>query len=199
MTATLPPNQVRSNVYAKGLKDERVVKEFLKVIGKVVTSSTADEDRFQDIDCYVNGVAASIKAQHSGAQYQNIGFELAQHLTAFQECPTSKTILSRRDSTVADVDRLVASGSWERSWWDKGTAAEYYIYQGNRLYVYQKADIVRHVEAHGWLRLRSLSWSRKSYQGGTYRYCNAICGYLDVDAVAHKTYKIVRLAGAVAA
>ena len=183
----------RSAVYAKGLNDERIVKSFLTALGKDVQPSTKDEDMFGDIDCWVEGRSVSIKAQHSGASYNNICFELAQHLTEYQDCPISKTIISRKDLTVKDTERLVASGSWCKSWWDNGRAEYYYIYQADQLHVYKKSEIQDYIAKHGWLRIRPLSWARKSYQGGTYRYCNALCGYLPTDCIPHAIYKIVRV------
>lgn len=185
--------QVRSNVYAKGLADEKVVKEFLKALGHTVTASSKEQDMFGDIDCFVNGVAVSIKAQHSGAVYNNICFELAQHLTVHQDCAQSKAVISRKDLSTKDVERLVASGSWVTSWYDKGEAELYYIYQADTLHIYQKSDIVNYVAKHGWLRIRPLTGMRRAYQGGTYRYCNSLCGYIDTNAIPHVSYKIVRV------
>ena len=187
-------NAVLSSVYAAGLSDERLVKEFLKSKGLVVTEPTREQDMFEDTDAFVNGVAISIKAMHSGYKYGNICFELAQHLTQHQDCVTSKAILRNKDLNVKDIARLVESGSWETSWYDKGKAVLYYIYQADTLHVYKKADIVAHVAAKGWLRLRPLTKMRSSYLGGSYRYCNAICGYIDTFAIPHISYRLVKSA-----
>jgi hypothetical protein len=31
-----------------------------------------------------------------------------------------------------------------------------------------------------------------SYLGGKYRYCNALCGFLDTESVKHLKYKLIR-------
>lgn len=181
-----------SSIYAAGLSDERLVKDFLRSNGVTVTEPTREQDRMEDTDAFVNGVAISIKAQHSGLRYGNICFELAQHLTAHQDCPQSKAILNNRNLALADVNRLTESGSWETSWYQNGKAQLYYIYQGDQLHIYKKSDIAAHVALHGWLRLRPLTQMRSSYLGGTYRYCNAICAYLNTDDVPHISYRLVR-------
>jgi hypothetical protein len=183
-------NPVLSSVYAAGLADEKRVKLWLKAQGLTVTEPTKEQDRYQDTDCFVNGVAVSIKAQHSGLKYRNVCFELAQHLTEHQGCTFTRVTLSRKELQVADVADLVGSGSWERSWYDLGHAAVYYILQGTTLHIYKKSEILAHVATHGWLRIRPLTKMRSSYLGGTYRYCNALCGYLDTECMPHLSYQI---------
>ena len=183
-----------SSVYAAGLSDERLVKDFLRSKGLTVTAPTTEQDHFEDIDGFVNGVSISIKAQHSGLRYGNICFEVAQHLTIYQDCILTKKILGNKEITIADLDRLIASGSWEESWYQKGKAVLYYIYQGDTLHIYRKSDIVAHVAAQGFLRLRPLTKMRSSYLGGSYRYTNAICGYLDTTAIPHISYRLVKVA-----
>lgn len=186
------PNAVLSQVYAAGLSDERLVKDYLRSKGLEVTEPTQQQDHYEDTDCFVNGVAISIKAQHSGLKYGNICFEVAQHLTEFQTCPQTKILLANKNITMADIDTVTALGSWEASWYQNGKAVLYYIYQGDKLHIYKKADIVAHVAAHGWLRLRPLTKMRSSYLGGSYRYCNAICSYLDTNTVPHISYRLVK-------
>jgi hypothetical protein len=179
--------------YAAGLSDERLVKNFLAGKGLLVEEPTRDQDRLEDTDCLVNGVAVSIKAEHSGLKYRNIYFELAQHLTEHKDCGYSASVCrNKRDYKQLDVDGLVAHGSWEASWYYKGKAPVYYILQGDTLRIYKKADILAYVAAHGWLRIRALSAFRSSYLGGTYRYCNALCGFLDTESVKHLKYKLIR-------
>lgn len=189
---TMP--DVLSSVYAAGLADEKLVKSFLRSKGLIVTEPTQHQDRFEDTDAFINGVPISIKAEHSGLKYGNICFELAQHLTEFQDCPQSKAILNTKDLTLDHLDHLITTGSWETSWYQRGKAVLYYIYQGDELHIYKKADIVAHVASHGWLRLRPLTKMRSSYLGGDYRYCNAICAYLDTNAVPHISYRLVKQA-----
>lgn len=187
-------NAVLSSVYASGLADERFVKEFLSSKGLKVDEPTKEQDRMEDTDAFVNGVAISIKAQHSGLKYGNICFELAQHLTTHQDCMLTRVTLADKALTVANIDQLIAAGSWESSWYANGKAVLYYIYQGDQLHIYKKADIVAHVAAHGWLRIRPLTKMRSSYLGGSYRYCNAVCGYIDTLAVPHISYRLVKAA-----
>jgi hypothetical protein len=184
-------NAVLGAVYAKGLKDEKRVKTFMsELLGKAVLESSVYQDRFEDTDCFIEGHAVSIKAQHTGTIYGNICFELAQHLTVHRDCSLTGSVLANRDIQQKDVDKLVASGSWESSWYTNGKADQYYILQGDTLKIYEKSDILAYVAANGFLRMRPLSFQRKSYQGGSYRYCNAICGYLPTNAVKNVTLSI---------
>jgi hypothetical protein len=54
---------------------------------------------------------------------------------------------------------------------------------GDTLRIYEKTDVQEYIAANGFLRIRPLSFKRKAYQGGSYRYCNSLCGYLPTDAV----------------
>lgn len=182
-------SNVRFKVQAKGLAEEKKVIEFAReVLGLTVTDSTEHEDRMLDIDCWADGVAVSIKAEHNGVAYGNIYFELAQHLTEFKDCPVSTDMLDKRDLNQTDVDALVAVGSWEPSWWTTGKADVYWILQGEVLKVYRKIDVQRYVAAKGWRHCKGLSFKRKSYLGGRYRYVNAICGYLNISDIPHVSY-----------
>ena len=185
-------NTTLSNVYAAGLSDERLVKDFLRAKGMLVVEPSRDQDMFDDVDAFVNGVAVSIKAQHTGLAYGNICFELAQQLTSHQDCPETKKIITDKNLSPETLDKLVALGSWETSWYQNGKAALYYIYQGTRLHVYTKASIQSYVAAHGWLRLRPLSRSRSAYLGGAYRYCNSVCGFLDTQSIPHLSYQLLK-------
>ena len=179
-------NVVMGAVYAKGLSDERRVKTFLvNSLQLTVTPPTINQDRFEDTDCFVNGSAVSIKAQHSGIVYGNICFELSQHLTSHKDCPASAMVTGSRNITQKDLTYLESVGSWEASWYHNGKAEYYYILQGDTLRIYKKADIVNYVNTTGFLRIRPLSCKRQSYQGGSYRYCNAVCGYIPIHAVPH--------------
>lgn len=180
-------------MYASGLADEKLVKEYCsQVLGWTVRDSTREENVFQDIDAWVNGKPVSIKAEHSGLKYGNIYFELAQHLTEFQDCQESARILDRKELTVSHVRDLVELGSWEYSWFYNSKANYYFILQGDILRIYSKADLQKHIQDIGFSHLRPLTQRRKDYQGGTFRYCNAICGFLPITAVRHQTLTNVR-------
>lgn len=178
-------SQTFYNIYSKGLQDEQVVKTHLSNTGKSVTASTPDQDKFEDIDGFVDLVPTSIKTQHAGATYGNIGMELTQQLTTHIGCATTRSILANRDITLKDIARLEAVGSWEKSWFYNGKADQYYIYIGEVLRCYKKKDIVAHVEQYGFKRIRPLKPATKAIIPGKYRYCNSICGYLDINAVKH--------------
>jgi hypothetical protein len=180
------------HVFAAGLADERLVKQYLTTKGFDVKEPTKDEDKFQDIDCYVNGIPGSIKAEHSGAKYGNIYFELAQHLTTHADCEYTKSVLNSKKLTQQDIDDLVDYKSWEASWYVNGTALVYYIYQGDKLMVYRKQDVQAYVAKNGWLRIRTLSNYRKGYLGSGYRYINSACGFLNIDDVKHQTYTLLK-------
>lgn len=177
-------NVVMGAVYAKGLKDERRVKKFIsEVLGIAVYEPSVYQDTFEDTDCFINDRAVSIKAQHSGAVYGNICLELSQHLTVHKDCSVTPIVLTKPNINQADVDKLNATGSWVESWWHTGKAEQFYILQGDTLRIYEKSDMRDYVAKNGWLRCRPLSFKRSSYLGGSYRYCNSICGYLPTDAV----------------
>jgi uncharacterized protein (UPF0297 family) len=180
------------HVYAAGLADEKLVKQYLTSKGLDVKEPTKDEDRFQDIDCHVNGIPSSIKSEQAGAKYGNIYFELAQQLTSHVGCEYTKSVLNTNRLTQQDIDDLVEYKSWEASWYVNGTALVYYIYQGDKLYVYRKQDIQAYVAKNGWLRIKTLSSYRKGYLGDSYRYSNSACGFLNVDDVKHQTYTLLK-------
>ena len=180
-----------SIVYQKGLSDERIVKDFIKTgLNLIVKPPTALQDHFQDIDGIINGVPISIKAQHSGVAYGNIYMELSQQLTAFKDCQETLAVLGQKTISQEDLSRLEALGSWESSWYFTGLAEVYLIYQGDLLLIYRKSDIIAHVAAQGWLRIRPLSARRVNYLGGKYRYCNAICGYLGIRDIYHTVHLV---------
>ncbi len=150
-----------SNTYAKGLNDERRVIDFLKSKGFDVRPASREENRMQDIDCWIGSIPVSIKAEHKGLEYNNIYFELENQLTA--------------------------TGEWVKDgWYYKGSATKYVILQGNEIRLYDKQAIVDYVEANGWLRTRTLSWSTKKGQGGTYRTMDTLSGYLCRDSVPYE-------------
>lgn len=147
-----------SNTYQRGLQEERRVIEFLKTVFKSVTNSTKDQNRLEDIDCFINGIPVSIKAEHSGLRYGNIYFELENQITA--------------------------TGNWEKDgWYYTGKAEKYVIIQGQTITMYSKQAIVDYVEANGWLRTRTLGWSTRATQGGTYRTMDTLSGFLETDLV----------------
>lgn len=186
MTVATDRSKAFFTIYNGGLKDEAFVKAHLTSTGRKVVQSTMEEDKFQDIDCYVDGVAVSIKTQRSAVKYGTIGFELTQQLTERADCATTRAILANREISLNDIKRLEASGSWEKSWFYNGKAEEYYIYTGEVLRIYRKVDILDHIEKYGYKRVRALRAETKATQGGKYRYCNAISGYLDIRAVKNR-------------
>jgi hypothetical protein len=180
-----------SAIYQKGLSDECIVKDFIKTgLNRIVMPPTIYQDHFEDIDCIVNGVPISIKAQHAGVAYGNIYFELSQQLTSAKDCQMTRDVLAQKTINQSDLSRLESVGAWEPSWYYTGKAEVYCIYQGDLLRIYRKADIIAHVAAQGWLRIRPLSAKRTNYLGGTYRYCNAACGYLSTKAIRHSVHLV---------
>lgn len=180
-----------SAVYQKGLSDERIVKDFIKTgLNRIVMPPTEHQDHFEDIDCLVNNVPISIKAQHSGVSYGNIYMELSQQLTACKDCLETASILGQKTINQSDLSRLETLGSWEPSWFHTGKAEVYCIYQGDLLRIYRKSDIMAHVASQGWLRIRPLTARRASYLGGKYRYCNACCGYLNISDIFHTVHLV---------
>lgn len=152
------------STYAKGLSDEKKVMDFMQSLGYRVEPSTKEENMFNDVDCYINGHPASIKAEHAGLKYNNIYFELEAQLTA--------------------------TGEWVPSWYETGTAKWYLILQGDTLRCYLKKNIKAYVDLVGWQKIRSLGWKTKKQQGGTYRYSDAKCGFLVPTDVPHLVYQI---------
>jgi hypothetical protein len=185
MTYTAANASAFHSIYRKGLADESLVKQHLVNTGRILTPSTKEQDMFEDTDCFIDGRAVSIKTQHSAAKYGTIGLELTQHLTIHQDCATSKTILANKELTLNDIKRLEATGSWRQSWFYNGKADDYYVYIGEVLRIYKKEDILAHLAAHPYKRIRALRADTKANQGGKYRFCNAISGYLDINAVKH--------------
>lgn len=178
-------------IYNKGLADEQTVKTHLKNTGRLVTASTVDQDRFEDIDCFVDGVAVSIKSQRAGVKYGNVGLELSQHLTSHEGCATTRVVLANKDITVKDIARLEATGSWTTSWFINGKAEEYYIYSGEVLRIYKKVDILAYVAKNGYLRIRPLKPETKTTQGGKYRFCNALSGYFQYNTIPHRKELVI--------
>lgn len=143
-----------SNSYRNGLSDEKRVIAFLAAQGLNVTPSSKEDNMKKDIDCYIDGIGYSIKAEHKGLQYGNIYFELSQQLTA--------------------------TGQWvDEGWYYTGEAEYYLILQGQELRLYSKRAIKDFIEANGFVRVRSLSANVKRSQGGTYRYMDTRSGYLE--------------------
>lgn len=185
MTLATKNSNAFFTIYNKGLQDEATVKTHLRNTGRLVTASTKEQDMFDDVDCFVDGVAVSIKSQRAGVKYGNVGLELSQHLTTHEGCATTRAILSNKDITVKDIARLEAVGSWSSSWFINGKAEEYYIYSGEVLRKYKKVDILTYIAKAGYLRIRPLKPETKTSQGGRYRYCNALSGYFQYNAVPH--------------
>ena len=178
--------------YEQGLSDELKVIEFLRAQGYTVETSSREDNIKNDIDCWVNGKPTSIKSQHKGVWFRNIGFELANHLTTQANCGLTKKILGTGSISIADVDSLISSGSWEPGWMSTGTATNYLFYQGGNIRLYTKESIKRYVATNGWLRVRPLTEDTRSYLGGFYRHCNTICAYLQWDCVPHRIWTDIK-------
>ena len=179
-------NARRQQQYDKGLADEAKVIGWLKAQGYQVVPSTAQENKEDDIDIWVNGHGISIKSQHKGARYRNIGLELCSLLTTKSTCKVSQKVLLNGLKDLGTIDHLIATGSWEPGWFSTGRATKYLFYQGNQMRLYTKASIKAYVDSKGFLRLRPLTEETKSYLGGYYRHCNTICGYLTWGDVPHR-------------
>lgn len=173
-----------SQVYSAGLSDERRVVNFLQDTFQtsVVRPASKEQNILKDIDCFVDEKAVSIKAQHAGARYGNIYFELAQEPRG---CDSPK-LNSKKDISVNQLQELLDIG-WVPSWYHTTEADLYCILQGQTLRIYQKSDIVDYVTSSGFLRIRPLSDYRRGYllESKTYRYTNAVCGYINITDVRH--------------
>lgn len=172
-------------IYRKGISEEASIKEYLRNTGRLVTESTKEENMFQDIDCFVNGRSVSIKTMHAGAKYGNIGMELMSLLTVHQDCQASSDILANKVLTMESCRSLYNTGNWELGWYPNGKAEDYYILIGEVLRIYRKEDIQAHLANNKFLRICGLKKETKANQGGKYRYCNTISGYLNYNSVIH--------------
>lgn len=168
---------------------------WLRDQGHQVTESTKDENHYQDIDCWVNGKPFSIKAQHKSLASSNIGLEIASQLTAHKSCEASlKFYRNMYDMSSADVlsgiEDLVRLGSWEYGWYPGGKAENYLILRGHFLHFYKKSHIQKYISTNGFMKLRPLSKAVQDTQGGSYRYCNTVSGYLMTNAVPNRLFEI---------
>lgn len=145
--------------YAQGKASEKEIKQFLVSLGFKVFNSTLEEDKFEDIDCWIGTTPVSIKTQHSALNYDVVRayFELRQQLTA--------------DDT------------WEDSWYYTSKAEKYIIRQGQTLLLVDKQALMECIKDVGFDYVKTLSWQRRQYLGGTYRYKDAECGYIAVTKI----------------
>ncbi len=149
-----------NNVWRNGSADEKRVIAFLDNLGWNIKPSSKEDNITKDIDCWVDGIGYSIKAEHKGLQWGNIYFELANQLTS--------------------------TGQWEDTgWFNTGEADYYLILQGQELRMYSKQAIKAYVDANGWVKTRTLSWQAKATQGGSYRTMDTKSGFLDRDKVPY--------------
>ena len=182
------------DVYQAGLDDEQRVLDFIaaKFPNHKVKPSTRDENIFQDIDLWVGATAVSVKAQHSGASFGNICFELLQSPRVLKDEVTSQRILNASEVHPDDLETLIGVG-WIQSWYYTSKASIYAILQGTTLRLYHKSDIIDYVEdkGNGFLRIKQLTKARRSYLlNSNYRYTNSLCGYLNIDDVPHCRLKM---------
>lgn len=154
-----------NQAYQNGLNEERRVKMFFQNQGCRVFGSSYEENVYDDIDCWVDNVPVSIKAQHAALKYprQTFYFETEQQLTA--------------------------DSSWHKTgWFYQGKAQVYAILQGNELSILDvakvKAELANRAtqpewaETDGFSYVRSLSAAVRKTQGGSYRFSDARCGYI---------------------
>lgn len=146
--------------FARGLSEEKRVKDFLISKGFKVFNSSRDENKFDDIDCFIGEVSVSIKAEHAALKYANrsVYFEIRQQLTETQE--------------------------WvDEGWYHTGKAEKYLILQGTELMMIDTATLKEYIGLNGWDFVRPLGWRTVKRLGGTYRYMNAECGYISYKKI----------------
>ena len=177
-------------IYDQGMKDEKFVMDFFTANGAIVTPASTEENKYQDIDCYINGVPVSIKAQHKGVIFHNIGLELANELTIHQGHPLTKQYLVNNSMTLPQIQDLINKGIWEPGWFVNSKAKVYLVYQGDIIRHYRKAHIVQTIKTKGFRRIRCLREDTLESKGGTYRYYNTVNGYLNWEDLLCKSYKV---------
>lgn len=177
-----------------GLRDEQRVIQALRDRGNTVQEASKHDNIVNDIDCWVNGIPVSIKAQHKGLIYGNIYVELASQFRTHVDCPVTNKMMAslKHDNLSGDeveerVNILVDCGSWTRRWWYNGTAELYAILQGNTIRVYRKSHIVKFVDRKGWRKLRTLSKAvrDRELEGGG-KFVNSLTAYLNIIDVPHQ-------------
>lgn len=170
--------------YQRGLADEKKAIAFLKAEGYDVQVSSREQNILQDIDCIIDGKATSIKAEHTGLRYNNIYMELANLLQDY-----NSIIPLMSNITLEVVELALSTPEWEPGWFYTGTATQYLILQGNSLRLYQKTDIINHVQSQDFLRIRPLTKARKAYLT-KYRYKDTLSGFLDRDSIPYVQWVI---------
>lgn len=171
-----------TKIYNAGLDEEYRVLAFLESKGFTVKDATKKE-QFLDIDCYLDGVATSIKAEHDGAKYGDIYFELASQKGSAKflrtldltEFITIQTWASKAKRQNVPSDLL----DYFSAWFFTGKAEQYLILQGDRLRLYRKSDILYYMNKLGPDKVLGLSPYRLQTQGGK----NTICAFIKSDAV----------------
>jgi hypothetical protein len=171
-----------------GLATEKRLKRYWASLGIEVTSSTSQENIWDDIDCYITlgneyvniGIepgthAVSIKREDAGAMYKNVYFELYQ-----------------LEKPVDEYDNRSEDERWLRNgWWFQGKAPIYAIVQYQKLRVFSKLQILEYLRQHDWLRKRRLTEERRiAMVNSSYRYEDAICGFLSTDKVPHLLFEL---------
>lgn len=112
----------------KGLSDQEKVETYLRdSLGWKIKNPTRDQDLNQDIDIWATVGESreyspvSIKCPHQGLKYGHIGFE----------------------TDVQVIDPETHQPMWlGSSWFQKGRAKYYVIYQGDNLYIMLKREIL---------------------------------------------------------
>lgn len=155
--------------WQKGLRTEAQAITFLDYLGFTVKRSTLEENKYQDIDCYLMDTSGtwrslSIKDEWSGIKFNNIYFELAN---------------KHRDD-----------GLWHNSgWFYTGEAEFYLIVQGKKLRMMSKNSVMYTVRNEGWQHTRTLTSERRNYQENSFHpYVDTRCGYLISNSVRQRVY-----------
>lgn len=171
-----------TRIYNAGLDEECRVLAFLENKGFTVQDATKEE-QFLDIDCYLDGVPTSIKAEHDGLKYGDIYFELASQKGSAKflrtlSLPEFNSIQAwaakaKRQNVPSDLLEYFSA------WFFTGTAEQYLILQGDRLRLYRKSDIMEYMDKFGPDKVLGLSPYRLQTQGGK----NTICAFVKSDAV----------------
>jgi hypothetical protein len=160
------------NTYEQGLRQEARVIDALQKNFKTVRKSSPREDKFLDIDVWVDGLPLSIKSQPACLRTGNLAFELK----------------------VLDA----VSGKLEPSWYYKGKARGYLFLVGEELFVINKDRLDSFVRKFGWDKIKTLSPKvREEQKLLGHRHLDSECGLLNLETLIRLrvAIKIARLGG----
>lgn len=172
-------NTAYDHVYNQGLDEEDRILQFLFDRGEHTLSACDDiQSQLADIDCYLDDVPTSIKAEHAGARYQNIYFELFTQRSALRQFTEEELVWMAKIWEEAGLTYSISDG-WLPGWYLTGEAEQYLILQNQWLSLYRKQDIKDYIEANGFSHAKGLSGYRLEQQGGK----NTICGFIKWGSV----------------